>query len=613
MGNNPLTIAKWYIEIGWSLIPILPDSKVPAIKWTEFQNRRATLPEVEGWLSKGWFLAVVTGDISGIIVIDDDRTKNGLKEWGFTSPVSSKTQNNGKHFFSKYDREIHSHTNGKLHIDLKAWHSYVLLPPFNNREWINKPTRENLAKLTPIEDDTVRLINSDTRESNGESKPVVLSDLMNITDGSRNDSLYRLACSLFQKEKEEDALRLLAGVNQTYTPPLSDKEFNYQVSRAKEFIKKKTSDTNMNAGLPYKGDSVLSSVPVLIGDLDSTKLAIDWIWEGYLAKGHLTFFSALWKVGKSTLISHLLKKLQSGEDFIGQSVKPCKTLILSEESQAEWCRRREDLELFGYIYLDCRSIITKLNTNEWLAFIEKNVKFCEEKGIELVIIDTISTFWPVRDEGNNPELDAALIPLNAFLVKNISVMLIHHFRKSGGTEGTATRGGGGLGSRADILLEFTRKEAENVNSTQRVLKSYSRFEETPQELVIELVNNEYKALGTVNEVSKEAKYKILMNTMQEQNQPLTITEIVDSWDIDSYGKTPTNRTIRRYIDALLKDGRVLQGKTKMVGKTEAPTYTINNVRQDSIISNKTSFVKEQQLTPEKLNFDEDGNLPETLI
>lgn len=345
-----------------------------------------------------------------------------------------------------------------------------------------------------------------------------------------------------------------------------------------------------NEGHPYREVSGLSGVPKLISELSSDMAKIDWLWEGYIAKGHLTFFSALWKVGKSTLISHLLKSFHTGEYFAGQQVKPCKTLILSEESEAIWARRREDLGLSGDIYLSCRPIKIKLTYQQWLEFIKKNLLFCEKKGIDLLILDTISTFWPVRDEGNNPELDAAIIPLTAFLEKYIAVLLIHHFRKSGGTEGTATRGGGGLGSRADILLEFTRLEAENISSTQRVIRSYSRFDETPPELVIELLSGKFVARGTRSDVSKEAKSRNVLLILTEAKQPMTITEIVDAWDTETSGSKPVARTMRRYVEGLLVDGRVKQAGTKMVGKTEAPTYCLHNVGQDTTSSNSVSAV-----------------------
>lgn len=269
---KPLNYAKAYLDYGWSLIPIAPDTKKPTIKWTEFQRRQPTLDEVTGWINKGWYLAVVTGDISGILIVDDDRVKNGLKEWGFESPVTATTSNGGKHYYFKYDREIHSHSNTKLFIDLKAWHSYCLVPPFNNREWLSKPS-DNLSKLTPLSDEIVRLINSDMEKRN-DREPLRMADFLDIEEGVRTNSLYRIACSIFTKVKKDDGLRILAGVNQTYNPPLEDKEFKYQSSRAYNFA---TSDKSQSTDKPTAPKDYLTDTTNAekIAELFGDKLRFD--------------------------------------------------------------------------------------------------------------------------------------------------------------------------------------------------------------------------------------------------------------------------------------------------------------------------------------------------
>ncbi len=262
-----LDYAKAYLDFGWSLIPIAPDSKKPTVKWTEFQTRRATVDEIDEWLQKGWWLAVVTGDISGVIIVDDDRVKHGLKEWGFDSPVIATSANKGKHYYFMYDREIHSHQNHEINIDLKAWHSYCLVPPFNGRTWLSKPST-NLSKLKPISDEIVRLINSDKRDPDNR-EPLRMADFLDIDDGARTNSLYQIACSEFAlMEKrglnKDQVLRVLAGVNATYNPPCDAKDFKYQTSRASRFVAEIATQTTKN-----KESSVLTSVPET--PIDSTK------------------------------------------------------------------------------------------------------------------------------------------------------------------------------------------------------------------------------------------------------------------------------------------------------------------------------------------------------
>jgi putative DNA primase/helicase len=65
---------------GWSIFPLKPRSKVPAIRWELYQQRLPTLDELEAWFTRpGPNVAVVTGKISGIFVIDCDSAE--ALEW----------------------------------------------------------------------------------------------------------------------------------------------------------------------------------------------------------------------------------------------------------------------------------------------------------------------------------------------------------------------------------------------------------------------------------------------------------------------------------------------------------------------------------------------------
>jgi len=73
MNDEVLNAALSYCDRGWSVIPVRPDKK-PAIKWTEYQARKATPEEIRAWWQR-WpesMIGIVTGKLSGIIVIDCD-------------------------------------------------------------------------------------------------------------------------------------------------------------------------------------------------------------------------------------------------------------------------------------------------------------------------------------------------------------------------------------------------------------------------------------------------------------------------------------------------------------------------------------------------------------
>jgi hypothetical protein len=69
-----------YAERGWSVIPMLPNAKRPLVPWREFQQRRAGTAEIEAWFRR-WpdaNVGVVTGQISGLVVVDVDTRHGGM-------------------------------------------------------------------------------------------------------------------------------------------------------------------------------------------------------------------------------------------------------------------------------------------------------------------------------------------------------------------------------------------------------------------------------------------------------------------------------------------------------------------------------------------------------
>ncbi|OGP59974.1 MAG: hypothetical protein A2V65_01595 [Deltaproteobacteria bacterium RBG_13_49_15] len=79
MQNNFLQAALDYAGRGYSVIPVRGDKK-PFISWTEHQKRRATAEDIQEWAAKypGASVGIVTGEISGILVIDCD-TREGYE------------------------------------------------------------------------------------------------------------------------------------------------------------------------------------------------------------------------------------------------------------------------------------------------------------------------------------------------------------------------------------------------------------------------------------------------------------------------------------------------------------------------------------------------------
>ncbi len=145
------------IEMGINCFPLSILDKRPLAKWKKYQTALMTEEDIEEWLNNGapitnqesgevvghadsFNLAIVTGAISGILVVDCDNEQavEYAKANGLTSPVSVKTRR-GRHYYFKHPNNGKRYRNkvGSKPVD---WHNcpgldfrgdggYVVAPP----------------------------------------------------------------------------------------------------------------------------------------------------------------------------------------------------------------------------------------------------------------------------------------------------------------------------------------------------------------------------------------------------------------------------------------------------------------------------------------------------
>ena len=234
--------------------------------------------------------------------------------------------------------------------------------------------------------------------------------------------------------------------------------------------------------------------------LDESEIEVqEWIWGDYVAKGSFSALVAKPKAGKSTLIYELIGKVADGKSFLGRATKQGPILILACEEQRRDIRRRlQSLSIAHpeHIHIHVGYLDDTANTYRQLS------AYIRQHRIQLVVIDTLNTFWAIQDENNAAQVTAAVKPLLSLARDTeAAVLLIHHTRKSEGDHGDEIRGSGALLSLLDAAFILRRHEAE----TQRKLVAISRYAETPAELLIELRDHGYEALGDPAAVVKQAK------------------------------------------------------------------------------------------------------------
>ncbi|MGM0411566.1 MAG: bifunctional DNA primase/polymerase, partial [Bacillota bacterium] len=129
--------ARFYRKTGLSITPLRPGKKTPKIKWTQFQKRIMPLEEIEEYFGKNSNIAIVTGKISNIIVLDIDPRNGGddtIKDLPIPDTVTAETGGGGLHFYFKYPEgfdKISPFNDTKEYpgVDLKADGGYIVGEP----------------------------------------------------------------------------------------------------------------------------------------------------------------------------------------------------------------------------------------------------------------------------------------------------------------------------------------------------------------------------------------------------------------------------------------------------------------------------------------------------
>jgi hypothetical protein len=293
--------------------------------------------------------------------------------------------------------------------------------------------------------------------------------------------------------------------------------------------------------------------PRPLSDLAAQVEEVPWVWNGLLARGFVTLLSGLPKAGKSTLVTHLLSALCGNEPFLRQDVAPAQVLVVSEEGGALWTRRRAALAGVEHVDIVCQPFVARPTVKAWVKFLQYLSDYIQEHGVALVVFDTISSFLPVTDENAAAEVLAALAPLRLLTKANAAVLLVAHTAKSDKTEGRATRGSNALVGFADVIAELRRFDPERRPDTRRVLTCYSRFDETPAELVLEYQSGSYTVAGTVGDAKAADRLGVVLDVLQSAEHPLTMPEVLAAWPTGDVLR-PSPRTLERDLEDAVRRG-----------------------------------------------------------
>jgi len=233
--KNLLETALKYLSRGWSVIPLGRKKKPLLPEWTTYQSRLATEQEIRQWWGK-WpdaNIGIVTGSISGLVVLDADSEKahQYIQQRGMP-PTPQASTGKGTHFYFKHPGDrVPNKVNSEIGLDVRADGGYVVAPPSIHP---NGKRYEWAPYLNPWDADVERMQpwmieycnQSNSRPKGGEvAEGWQTEALKGVGKGERNHTAARLAGRYIAKGMTDDeVVQVLLIWNQNNNPPLSKDE-----------------------------------------------------------------------------------------------------------------------------------------------------------------------------------------------------------------------------------------------------------------------------------------------------------------------------------------------------------------------------------------------------
>lgn len=293
---------------------------------------------------------------------------------------------------------------------------------------------------------------------------------------------------------------------------------------------------------------------------EETPPQVEWTVGGMCARRAITEIVASIKGGKSTFIGHLVRAVLAGDPFLGQPTKPGEVVWITEERPASF---RRLLERVGLVETDGLHILMLQDTRgcEWPTVGAEGLRKALDIGAEMMIVDTIGRLASLAGdaENNAGAAQAAMEPLEAAAAAGLAVIMGRHSRKAGGEPQEAGRGSSAWSGVSDIVIQLTKPGASHPPTVRKV-SSVSRFEETPDEILIQLTDRGYQLLGSEGAVAFAEAETLLRRALADAGGEMPQADLLRVRD--DQDKPVGEGTARRVLEAwqqLHKAERIGQG------------------------------------------------------
>lgn len=613
-----LDAAREYHALVLSVIPVAR-TKIPFVKWDEFQTERTHPDQIDEWWTR-WpdaNVGVVTGAISGLVVLDADGAEGLASLKTLNPPATTWLQKTGRleggwQLFLRHPGEgvtIPNRAGLLPGLDVRGDGGYVVVPPSCHTSgqrytWLTPPWGMKLAEISPALLVMLTAPSAQNGAANGATHGAGA-----IPAGQRNDTLYRLGRSLVAKGLSDAAVTaaLLEENQARCRPPLPEHEVRAIAAHVTTqpdrngFTTRAQAERNEGAlplvRAPRVGASAVDLSPYLYDGADAWDFPdVKHIVEHLLPMVGVVWVGGLPKQFKSMLLLYVCLAIACRRSGVGNHFavhEAPRILYIAREDGGSRVKQRRDEILAawrlmpapGAIRFLIRPRLDLLNA-EQVAWVRE---MCQREGITLLVLDTWTALSPSADPMGAKD-QAVLAAVVVQLAEDLggTVIVVDHSRKN-------RPEGQDVLSSADIFgplqkwaaaehIIMLRKidnhrvevfvEGKDVDTTRfflAVSPRDSREEKFTYAGSIDEIADAQREKGTQN---RDAVHRLLLAGAV----PMTLAKVAA--DAKAHGLALAETTLSKHLRALAKDGRARRsGKgpaTRYLGIASAPLDAITS-------------------------------------
>ena len=465
--QNLLEVCQGYRKRGWNVVPLYNFSKAPSNieyfnedfgwlpGWVVFQDRMATEDEVKYWFRNNNVtgLGLITGKISGVVVVDEDSYKADGMRFEFMSPLRAKTGRGGKHHFFKYTEPIKTSGFRKgVNIEIKSDGGFVVLPP--TVVWIDdehtkkgKYEWEAGVPLDALPTITEAQLEKYKRGGWSGDAPVDLHELVGAKLGEQHNSIRTIALKTFGRFKKNEwdiAERFIRNEAAHFDPPHPAKRVEAIIKDCRNFIATHRREeveqqldrpTFRPRSMREVGDErieekELEKVAPKTGYSDLDSLIIGWV------PGHLYTLTGDTNVGKTTIACNLAERIrEQGKKVLYFALEPENTVVDYLAS----VRERKHFRELSYDDIRFEDENIQIYGKQEVTTLEDLLHIVRTSAVryDLIIVDHVGYF--VKEKNNWIQEQSNAVKEFAWLAKQMrtAVLLIAHLRKPPNTKKNA--------------------------------------------------------------------------------------------------------------------------------------------------------------------------------